>query len=435
MIEGRFPDAPVFQGPGQWAELASDLFALGRSIQTERRQTETLQAVMARINAGVELDAILEYAYEVLRPVLPYDRIGFSLITKDGKELESRWARSDVPEVKLGLGYRAPLEGSSLEEIIRSGRPRIIGDLTEHLKKRPHSEATRLIVDEGMRSSLTCPLIVRGKPIGFMFFSSKTPGAYRDVHAEVFLQLAGELAVTVEKSRLYEEVVALNRLKDTFLGIAAHDLRGPLSVIKGFVDLILEGLAGQVPDSMKEPLEIIGTRCGHLRRLVGDLLDISQIETGKLELKRQPVGMNEFLEKSLRFNRLLAESKGIRLKCESQPELPSALIDPERVEQVMNNLIGNAVKFSPRDTEVTVEAQAREGKVWIAVRDEGPGIAPDEQEKIFDYFYRGQAKASEPSSGLGLAITKRVIEAHGGVIKVESKPGQGARFSFSLPVA
>ena len=172
---------------------------------------------------------MLNYVFESFRVIIPYERIGVAFLVDNGKTVEHKWTRSDATEIKLDKGYSAKLEETTLDHIIITGKsPNYQQTMKEYLKSAsPQSDSTRLMVEEGMLSSLTCPLIALGKPIGFMFFSSFKTNAYSDVHVELFMQIAGELAVTVEKSRLYQEVVKLSELKNGFLGMAAHDLRNP----------------------------------------------------------------------------------------------------------------------------------------------------------------------------------------------------------------
>jgi len=182
--------------------------AAERIVETLRRreaEVDRLLHITEQINIGVSLDETLDFVYDAMHDVIPYNRIGFSLINDDGRNVVARWARSDR-EMQLTGGYHAPLEGSTLKTILDTGRPRIINDLENYLASKPASDSTRLVVAEGMRSSLTCPLIVQGKPVGFMFFSSVETGTYSDAHVAFFQQIAGTLSAVVEKGRLYTEL-------------------------------------------------------------------------------------------------------------------------------------------------------------------------------------------------------------------------------------
>jgi serine phosphatase RsbU (regulator of sigma subunit) len=189
---------PVSESPSDIAQLAS------RLRQSEEAFTRLLR-VTERINHGVTLDEVLDVIYEGLQTAIPYNRIGCSLVDESRGMVVARWIRSDR-KMFLEVGYEAPLEGSTLSTILATGRPRIINDLEAYLRYRPDSEPTQLILQEGMRSSLTCPLIVQGKPVGFIFFTSVKPNTYSNAHVAFFQQIAGLLSTTVEKGRLYSEL-------------------------------------------------------------------------------------------------------------------------------------------------------------------------------------------------------------------------------------
>ena len=379
----------------------------------------------------------MNYAYGALRQLFPYDRIGFSLLENGGRELRARWSRSEAPEMKINKGYVASMEGSSLEHILRTVRPRILNDLVSYLKDHPSSDSTQRIVAEGMRSSLTCPLIAAGKPIGFLFFSSMKPNTYRDVHVELFQEIAGQIALTAEKSRLYEQLVELNDMKNKFLGIAAHDLRTPIGVIKGYADIMAEGVLGEIAPGNKEPLQAIVRHCKKMLTLISDLLDVSAIESGRLDLRLQKVDLRAYLQEIHKENSLLAQVKSIEFILEVPSELPALVIDPDRINQVINNLVMNAIKFSNPHTRIVLKAVPLDGAVAISVTDQGQGIPASELPQLFAFFGKTTVRPTggESSTGLGLAIAKRMVEAHHGMIWVESQVGKGSTFTFTLPIS
>lgn len=188
------------------ARLAAALDDLSVTLERRWREVAEVDAIAARINAGLHLEDVLEAFFREAREVFPYDRIGCSLLESGGTVVRARWARSDLGPLRLGKGYAARLEGSSLQSVLETGRPRILNDLAAYLESKPSSESTRLVVEEGVRSSLTCPLVAGGVPVGFLFFSSAQPGTYRDAHVEAYLRIAGQLSVIVEKGRLVSEL-------------------------------------------------------------------------------------------------------------------------------------------------------------------------------------------------------------------------------------
>lgn len=223
MRRGQFDVEIPAEGADEMAELGESLRALAKNLEARFDEVGKLAEITERVNAGLVLDDVLERIYETFRSVIPYDRIGLALLEDDGETMRARWARSESAEIKLAVGYSAKLAGSSLAEILSSGRSRILNDLGAYLEDHPQSESTRLIVEEGMRSSLTCPLVALGKPIGVLFFSSLEKGTYREIHQGQFLRLASQVSIVVEKSRLYEELLALNRRMQGMHGMLAHE--------------------------------------------------------------------------------------------------------------------------------------------------------------------------------------------------------------------
>ena len=191
------PDGSV--SPAQAAQQLVDL------LHRREKEFRSLMRITEHVNRGMTLEQVLDFLYQEMQQVIPYNRIGFSLIDEQRGVVTARWARSDRP-MSLKRPYEAPLSGSTLEQIVETVKPRIINDLPAYLREKPQSESTKLIVQEGMRSSLTCPLIIHDKPVGFVFFSSVDKGTYSRVHVAFFQQIAGQLAMTLEKSRLYGEL-------------------------------------------------------------------------------------------------------------------------------------------------------------------------------------------------------------------------------------
>jgi two-component system sensor histidine kinase/response regulator len=218
--------------------------------------------------------------------------------------------------------------------------------------------------------------------------------------------------------------------------MAAHDLRTPLAAIKMFSAFLLSGQAGALSEDQRKFLSIIHSSSNFMQQLVEDLLDATQIAAGKLELHLSPTDLGTLVEGTAALHALLAEEKRIRLVLSRPGELPTLLLDAHKIEQVLNNLIGNALKYSPPQTTVEVSVRREGEEVLLAVRDEGPGIPARELERLFQPFVRMTIRnvEGEKSSGLGLAIAHGAVTAHGGRIWVESSVGEGSTFYVALPV-
>ena len=396
-----------------------------------------LLSITARISRGATLEQVFVSFYEAFKTHVPYDRIGAAIITDNQALVRSIWARAEYQPLLLGPGYQAPLAGSSLQTIAETGKPRIINDLEAYLREKPGSHSTSLIIKEGIRSSLTCPLVADGKPIGFLFFSNTTPHAYENAHVERFLEIAEHLSLVVARTQTLEHLRQLNELKNKFLGIAAHDLRSPLAVVQNYSELLEDPEILGNAERKKHILGRINAVTTRMLNLINDLLDISAIESGQLQIERQPVDLVAFLNEALVNHELTARMKNIKVIGEIPSALPGVEIDAKRIAQVIDNLISNAVKFSPSGTTVTLRASEENGGIRVSVTDQGQGIPEEEQKKLFLEFGKTSVKPTdgEKSTGLGLAIVKKIISGHGGEVGVSSQVGAGSTFHFTIPAS
>jgi signal transduction histidine kinase len=247
-----------------------------------------------------------------------------------------------------------------------------------------------------------------------------------------------DFATQLEKAN--QDLKRIDEMKSEFVSIASHELRTPLASIKNAVQLILQGKTGEINENQKKFLSMADRNISRLTNILNDLLNLSRIESGKIDIKIEELDPRALIEFILSSLRPQADGKSAQLKIEIGKKLPSVYGDREKVEQILTNLVGNAIKFTPEGGEISVSAQPspRGGnKLAISVRDSGIGISEDQQEKIFEKFHQveGSLHRSVSGTGLGLAITKGLVEAHHGEIWVESEIGKGSTFTFTLPIS
>lgn len=242
--------------------------------------------------------------------------------------------------------------------------------------------------------------------------------------------------LTRELQKKNAELKKLNDLKNHFMGIAAHDLRNPVGIIMGYSDFLLDELSGELSVDQRNMLNTIQKTSEFMLHLLNELLDITAIESGKLrlELKRQDLLL--LVRKNAALNALIAAKKNISIRVDSFEEIPEVWIDSNKLEQVMNNLISNAIKFSQPGTAVAVKVFLSGNHITIGVADQGVGIPADEIDQLFKPFQKisTRSTAGEKSTGLGLSIVRNIIMGHQGKIWVDSKVGVGSTFYFSLPL-
>ena len=268
--------------------------------------------------------------------------------------------------------------------------------------------------------------IVKAFAVGGVDYVTK-PFQFEEVNTRV------ETHLRLRKQQL--ELITLNEQKNHFLGMAAHDLRNPLSGIMCYSELLADELAPLLNASQVKLFGQIVKSSEFMSGLINDLLDISAIESGHLSIERRPVDITLPITSCVEINRALAAKKNMAVTLSCPVKLPEVFADVYRIEQVMNNLLSNAMKYAQPGTEITVRLSVEKGEVIISVADQGPGIPAKEQDKLFQAFAKTSVKttAGERSTGLGLLIVKKIVDAHEGRIGFISEPGKGTEFFFALP--
>jgi signal transduction histidine kinase len=237
-----------------------------------------------------------------------------------------------------------------------------------------------------------------------------------------------------ELRRLYRELETASQHKSDFLANMSHELRTPLNAILGFSQVMREGMVGEVTDKQREYLDDILASGQHLLSLINDVLDLSKVEAGQVELDVRPFSLHEALERGVVMVRERASNHGVQVTLAPNGNVDVVDGDERRIRQVIFNLLSNAVKFTPAGGSVDVHAVQADGEVRVSVADTGPGIAPEDRERIFEEFQQTDAGIQQrEGTGLGLALSRRLVELHGGRIWVESEPGEGSTFVFTLP--
>jgi GAF domain-containing protein len=304
------------------------------------------------------------------------------------------------------------------------------------------SSLRAVFIGAGYRAALSVPLLREDQVIGSLSLTRKTPGEFSPEIVETLKTFATQSALAIQNARLFHEIEdkgrqleVASRHKSQFLANMSHELRTPLNAILGYTELLLDGIYGQIPDKAQETMQRVDRSGRHLLALINDVLDLSKIEAGQLTLSLGDYSLKEVVETVVTALEPLAAEKKLALTVTVAPDLPVGRGDDRRLSQVLLNLVGNAVKFTDAG-EVRVEAKASDGTFLVSVSDTGPGIAAEDQARIFEEFQQADTSSTRKKggTGLGLSIAKRILALHGGRIWVESALGKGSTFSFTLPV-
>ena len=341
-----------------------------------------------------------------------------------------------VPRRKLS-GSPAPRASAIFGPTFRGEGPVRLDDVT----KDPRYEESapffgKLAGHLPVRSYMAVPVKGwSGDVLGGLFFGHSKPGVFTEEHERLAIGIAGWASVALENARLYVEARDANRMKDEFLAVLSHELRTPLNAIVGYARLLRGGILSG--EKAARGLETLERNATWLTQIVEDVLDVSKIVAGKIRLDVQPVELPLIVDNAVATVQPAADAKGVRMQTTVDPRVGPVSGDPDRLQQVVWNLMANAVKFTPRDGRVQVRLQRVNSHVEIEVSDTGVGIRPDFLPYVFERFRQGESGTTRKTGGLGLglAIVRHIVEMHGGTVHAASAgEGHGATFRVRLPL-
>jgi signal transduction histidine kinase len=443
----------VHPGAPEWARVAAALAHVGEQAERVRALEEESEMLRRRAEESEALHVLGLAANRTLDP----DEV---------LQMVARFTRT-----LLGAHYVtvSATQGGKIRTLASAGLRASEGDADDPFADRVASAGKPLTLQagddgrvpesfhaaEGMRVGLGVPLALFGETFGALVIGYRRPYEITPRDVRLALTLAGHAAVAISNARLHgalaersgeleranEELRWSAAAKDRFFASVSHELRTPLNAILGYNELLLDGVVGQLPPESLAFLSRAQRATKDLLYLVNDVLDLSKMEAGKLELVIQPIQPYEIVEQALQTVELQARDKGLALAVTPAVPLPSISSDADRVKQILVNLLSNAVKFTARGT-VTVALGSVEGtegedgirRHWVEIRvsDTGPGIAPEDQERIFHEFEQVSG-TRHGGTGLGLPISRKLARLLGGELRVESAPGRGSTFSLRLP--
>jgi signal transduction histidine kinase len=417
-------------------ELQARTGELTRSVEKLTALGEVGGAVSSTLDLGTVLTTIVSRAVELSRLdgglVSEYDEIAEEFVQRATAEIGVV-----LPEALREVRYRKG-EGAIGQTAI-TREPVQIADIT--VPGVYESRVRQSLIESGVRAVLAVPMIHQDRLIGCLGVTRKRPGEFPTETIELLRTFATQSALAIQNARLYQEIAdksrqleAASQHKSEFLANMSHELRTPLNAIIGFSELLSERLYGELNEKQEEYLKDIHASGQHLLSLINDILDLSKIEAGRMELEVTDFDLPAAIDNALTLVRERAGRRAIALQTADEG-LGQIRGDERKIKQVLLNLLSNAIKFTPEGGRIEVRAILGDEVVEVSVSDTGVGIAPEDREVIFEEFRQvGTAAKKVEGTGLGLALSRKFIELHGGRIWVESQVGVGSTFTFTIPV-
>ncbi|MBL7120108.1 MAG: MEKHLA domain-containing protein [Dehalococcoidia bacterium] len=399
----------------------------GETLQ-RNRELAALHHILLSITQTLDLQEVLEEIVSQAGTALGSGYTSIVTVNEDGSLGIDSETFSDIPS----LSIRARPEGVT-RRIVASGQPIIIDDVDAE------EGTTPAIVAAGIKSYAGVPIKTKDATIGVLFVHSSQPNAFAN-RLNLLEDLANQAAIAIENARLYKEASTVgalreaDRLKTELLSNVSHELRTPLTSIKGYCTSMLHFYDRLSDEDRLDSLREINQASDKLTKLVENLLELSRLQAAGLDVEKEPTRVESVISAAVEHIR--EKAKGYHFVTRVAESLPMVKADPGRIRQVLDNLLSNAVKFSPEGTEISVSCEAKGQELMVSVRDCGKGMSREDLDKVFDRFYQVSPGLVQQGSGagLGLAICKHIVEAHGGRIWAESKPRKGSTFVFTLPL-
>ncbi len=408
--------------------------ALQQSFTGQERAI--LKRVNQKIAARESLEAVIDYLFESTRDISPCDRVGVAFLDDDGR-IVAHCVRAAYEPLLLTKGYTEDLSRGSLRAVLKRGWPRIINDLERYLTEHPGSASTKLLVREGVRSNLTCPLAVEGRVVGVMFRSARRPQAYGERQVGLHLAIAERLSQAVEKAWQIEQLRAANQAYFELLGFVSHELKSPVASVVTNARLLDEGYLGELRPKQAEFVRRMISAGEYLLGLIREYLDLARLEGGDLDVRpaKDVDFVDTIVEPSLAVIQVQFEAKRMRLT-RDEPDSPTRVeVDPELLKIVLINLLGNAVKYGNAAGEIRLRVEFESERFRVSVWNQGPGFPESEHPRLFRKFSRLRSPEllKEKGTGVGLYTVWRIIKLHGGRVWARSEPGAWAEFGFEIP--
>lgn len=397
-----------------------------------------LQGVDRRVIASVSLDDIMGYLFDSARAAQYCERLCLALLEEDDQRVKVYWVRADYEPILLDREYTMDLRATSLSALIDEKKLRVIDDLEAYHQRHPSSEVTELLVREGVRSSLTCPLEVDKRVVGLMFANSRRPRGFERAQERMLSVVARRIAQAVDKTYRIEQLTAFNNAYLEMLDFVSHELKNPLSSLIMDGELLVGGYLGELPQEPRRIAERMMQKARYLLNLVREYLVLSRIEGQRLtgDFRQNVDFASEVVAPAVDLVIGELEARNMRLVLATSVAPSGLECDPYLLRIALTNLLGNAVKYGRPGGEVRLRTEQSAEGLLVSVWNEGAGFPAEARSRLFRKFSRLEtpAQGRQKGTGVGLYIIWKIIQIHGGQIWAESEEDAWAEFTIEIPL-
>jgi len=419
--------------------------AVQRSLHYQQAESEVTEGtVLAEIGRIVDSSLVIDSVYsrftDQLRKLIDFDRISISYVNSERSSGRYAWAEGET-QTGFGTGREIPIKafvGTRLGQFMRRRKGAVLdeAEINEFFDRLPWPNETNA------RSMICVPLVSGGRTFAGLAVTSLKSGAYGERELEIVTRVGGQVAGAVANAHLHgelqdasDELKDINTQKTDLMTTVAHELRSPLTAFSAFVDLVLDGTAGEVPEKQRDLLLKASRSSVRMQNILNVFSHLEMAENANVPLTVTMFDIENLIASALDLFQAAARHAGVTVKFERTGNLQMIEGDRQAIDQVISNLVSNAIKYSREGGHVLVKCVAQDDEVVVSVADTGLGITVGDQEGLFERFYRGSdpVKIRIPGTGLGLYVSKKLVDRHSGRIWCQSEKGQGADFSFAIP--
>ncbi|MCU0849418.1 MAG: GAF domain-containing sensor histidine kinase [Spirochaetes bacterium] len=404
--------------------------------EIDARERAVLDHINQKVAGGISLDEILNFFFNAIQPIMPCDRLEAAFLEEDGKRLILHYVKTKYRKQHLLNGYASDIMGSPIEKVLHGRMVSIIRDMDEYSSDHPTSDSARLLLNEKILSSITCPIVVEGRPVGLLFCRSRRRAAFNENHVKLLALLSERLGQAMEKAFQIETLNSVIQNYMEMLSFVSHELKSPLSSIITLARTITAGYFGPLSGKHTEMIDRIIKKAEYLYNLSVEYLNLSRFEGGKYHLHPRSIDfVTGIIDPVIELVKPQIEEARMTIDPDFPDDELPITCDPELMRIVMVNLLSNAVKYGKTGGRIRLALKHKGRRIRVSVWNEGTGFPKTEKINLFKKFsvLHAPGLIEKKGHGVGLYVCWKIVQLHGGVIWADSEFNSWAEFTFEIP--